>query len=233
MRDGDPTDPSRVVSFLLGELRLAFVFSAVIQTILVLLLDPRLMIVLVIAWAYLTLMGVEFFCREWLRKHPQIYLVSHMGIMPLVDFFATACEWLPRSSSPPSGLGWFLAASFFNGIVIETGRKLRQPADEEEGVETYSHLWGKRGGSTVWLLSLAATFLCAVLASSKIDFQTPVIISLSITFGFAVISAHRFNGASLSGKKIELISALWTLILYLTLGLAPLIIRNLPMITGR
>ena len=65
--------------------------------------------------------------------------------MPLVDFFGTSCEWLPRGSATPQGLGWFLAASFFNGIVIEIGRKLRLPGDEEEGVETYSRLWGKRG----------------------------------------------------------------------------------------
>ncbi|RYD27348.1 MAG: hypothetical protein EOP87_21300, partial [Verrucomicrobiaceae bacterium] len=118
----------------LGELRMLFILAALVQTGLVLMLDVRLMIVLAIAWSYLALMSVEFFCRDWLKKRPVIYLLTHMGIMPLVDFFGTACEWLPRGSPAPAGLGWFLAASFFNGIVIETGRKLRQPAGEEEGV---------------------------------------------------------------------------------------------------
>ncbi len=209
----------------LKELRLVFVLAAIAQTALVLLLDPKLMIVLGIAWTYLALMSVEFFCRDWLKKHPVIYLISHMGIMPLVDFFATACEWLPRGSQPPTGLGWFLATSFCNGIVIEIGRKLRQPADEEAGVETYSRLWGKSGGCIVWLIALAATFICATKAASQINFQSPVLIALMVIFGFAMIEGYRFTTTLRPGKKIELVSALWTLILYLTLGLIPLIAK--------
>lgn len=211
----------------LKELRIVFILAAIIQTALVLLLDPRLMIVLAIAWTYLALMSVEFFCRDWLKKRPVIYLVSHMGIMPLVDFFATACEWLPRGSAPPNGLGWFLAASFFNGIVIEIGRKLRQPADEEEGVETYSLLWGKDGGSTVWLLALIATLYSATKAAAQIDFYRPVFHTLLIAIIIAIIVKHRYITTSLAGKKIELISALWTLTLYLMLGLIPLITHHL------
>jgi len=210
----------------LRELRTVFILAAIIQTALVLLLDPRLIFVLGIAWTYLALMGVEFFCRDWLKKRPVIYLLSHMGIMPLVDFFATACEWLPRGSAPPTGLGWFLAASFFNGIVIETGRKLRQPADEEEGVETYSRLWGKSGGSTVWLLALIATLYSASKAASLIDFYRPVFYVLLLFLIFAMVGRHRYITTSRSGKKIELISALWTLALYLILGLVPLVIQN-------
>ena len=211
----------------LKDLRIVFILAAIIQTALVLLLDPWLMIVLGIAWTYLALMSVEFFCRDWLKNRPVIYLLSHMGIMPLVDFFATACEWLPRGSAPPAGLGWFLAASFFNGIVIEIGRKLRQPSAEEKGVETYSRLWGKTGGSTVWLIALAATLTSAAMAASRINFATPVLIALSLVFILAIAEALRFRSTPRSGKKIELISALWTLTLYLMLGLIPLIIHHL------
>lgn len=210
----------------LKELRVVFILAAIIQTVLVLLLDPRLMLVLGIAWTYLALMSVEFFCRDWLKGKPVVYLISHMGIMPLVDFFATACEWLPRALTPPAGLGWFLAASFFNGIVIELGRKLRQPEDEEEGVETYSRLWGKSGGSIVWITMMAATLFCAWKAASQIGFQTPVIIALAFVMLFAIIERFRFVSASRSGKKIELVSALWTLTLYLMLGLIPLIMHH-------
>ncbi len=210
----------------LKALRIVFILAAIIQTTLVLLLDPRLMIVLAIAWTYLALMSVEFFCRDWLKRRPIVYLVSHMGIMPLVDLFATACEWLPRGSGPPSGLGWFLAASFFNGIVIEIGRKLRQPEDEEKGVETYSHLWGKDIGSTIWLLALIATYYCALMAASQIDFRLTVHSILLIAFIFALFERFRYVCSSRSGKKIELVSALWTLTLYLMLGLIPLFLHH-------
>jgi len=207
----------------LKELRAVFILAAIFQTALVLALDARLMIVLGIAWSYLALMSVEFFCRDWLKKRPIIYLVSHMGIMPLVDFFGTACEWLPRGAHAPSGLGWFLAASFFNGIVIETGRKLRQPADEEEGVETYSRLWGKSVGSSVWLGMMAATLLCAAGAAREIDFEAPVLLVLALLVLIAMAIRLAYLKGSLSGKKIEMISAVWTLALYLMLGLIPLL----------
>ncbi len=209
----------------LAELRMVFILAAMVQTALVLALDFRLMIVLGIAWTYLALMSVEFFCRDWLKKRPVIYLVSHMGIMPLVDFFGTACEWLPRGAPTPSGLGWFLAASFFNGIVIETGRKLRQPADEEEGVETYSRLWGKRRGSFVWAAAIVATLVCAVRAAKEIGFEVPVVCSLGAVLGIAAIAQHRYETGNFPGKKLEMISALWTLTLYLMLGLVPLLSR--------
>jgi len=206
----------------LSELRLLFILAAAVQLGLVLWLDMRLIWVLGIAWAYLALMSVEFFCRDWLKARPIVYLVSHMGIMPLVDFFGTACEWLPRAGSPPHGLGWFLAASFFNGIVIEIGRKLRQPADEEEGVETYSRLWGKTGGAMVWLATLAVTMTCAVMAAKAIHFKQPVCIGLGIMLGFSICATLRYLRKDLPGKKIEAISGIWTLALYLLLGLVPL-----------
>lgn len=209
----------------LGELRVLFILAALLQAALVFALDIRLMWVLGIAWTYLALMSVEFFCRDWLKKRPVIYLVSHMGIMPLVDFFGTACEWLPRGTDAPSGLGWFLAASFFNGIVIETGRKLRQPVDEEEGVETYSRLWGKSGAAMVWMGSLSATGICAVMAATRISFAIPVAVALGLVFFCAVAVAVPFVRGALAGKKMEWVSAVWTLVLYLVLGLVPLIVK--------
>jgi len=212
----------------LEELRIVFIIGAVIQVVLVVALDPRLIIVLGIAWAYLGLMSVEFFCRDWLKKRPVIYLVSHMGIMPLVDFFATSCEWLPRGANIPSGLGWFLAASFSNGIVIEIGRKLRQPAAEESGVETYSRLWGKSGGAAVWLIALATTLVFATMAASRIGFAAPVLIALSLVFIVAAVETLRFRSTSRPGKNLETLSGIWTLVLYLMLGLIPLITHHLP-----
>ena len=210
----------------LSELRVMFIIAALMQIALVLAHDVRLLIVLAIAWTYLTLMSVEFFCRDWLKARPVVYLITHMGIMPLVDFFGTACEWLPRGSTPPSRLGWFLAASFFNGIVIEIGRKLRQPGDEEEGVETYSRLWGKSGGAAVWLTALLATLGCAGMAAARIGFAGPLMIGLGIILAVVMALLPRYIRGQLPGKRIEAITALWTITLYLLLGIVPLCMRG-------
>jgi 4-hydroxybenzoate polyprenyltransferase len=210
----------------LSELRVVFIIAALLQIALVLAHDFRLLLVLAAAWTYFTLMSVEFFCRDWLKARPVVYLLTHMGIMPLVDFFGTACEWLPRGASAPSGLGWFLTASFFNGIVIEIGRKLRQPADEEEGVETYSRLWGKSGGAAVWLAAMSATLGCAAMAAARIGFVLPVLTALGSVLAIALIILPRYLRGQLPGKRIESLTGLWTLTLYLMLGIVPLWLRG-------
>ncbi|HSP43581.1 MAG TPA: UbiA family prenyltransferase [Luteolibacter sp.] len=210
----------------LSELRVVFIIAALLQVALVLAHDIRLLLVLAVAWTYFTLMSVEFFRRDWLKARPVVYLLSHMGIMPLVDFFGTACEWLPRGASAPSGLGWFLTASFFNGIVIEIGRKLRQPDAEEEGVETYSALWGKSGGAAAWLAAMAATLACAVIAAARIGFVLPVLAALGSILAIALIILPRYLRGQLPGKHIESLTGLWTLVLYLMLGIVPLWLRG-------
>ncbi len=104
-----------------------------------------------------------FFARDWLKARPVTYLWTHMLIMPIVDFYATACHWIPSGEKPWGGLGFFLAASFCNGLVIELGRKLRQPEDEETGVPTYSKLWGLRRAAWIWFGCLLATCAFATI----------------------------------------------------------------------
>jgi 4-hydroxybenzoate polyprenyltransferase len=214
----------------LRELGWVWVGAGAIQLALALWLAPWLVLVLLVAWTYLALMSVEFFARDWLKARPITYLWTHMLIMPLVDLYATACDWVVAGlRSPPSGLFWFLAASFFNGIVIEFGRKIRAPADEETGVPTYSALWGRRVAVVAWLGVMAATGLCAWQAAMRIHFVWPVVAAMGTIFlagliaGFGFLKQERPG----SGKRFELLAGLWTLILYLSLGLVPLICRTL------
>jgi 4-hydroxybenzoate polyprenyltransferase len=209
----------------LTELRRLGVGGALLQLVLVVWWHPPLAWVLALAWGYFALMSVEFFCRDWLKRRPVVYLLSHMGIMPLVDLFGTACDWLPGAGRMPAGLGWFLAASFCNGIVIEVGRKLRRAADEEEGVETYSRLWGMRGGAAVWVAALAATLGCAVAAAARIGFAVPVAVVLGGVLAAAAAGAAAYARGRLAGGKIEALAGVWTLVLYLMLGLLPLAVK--------
>jgi 4-hydroxybenzoate polyprenyltransferase len=186
--------------------------------------------VLVAGWTYLALMSVEFFVRDWLKARPITYLWTHMLIMPLVDLYATACDWVPAGmKSPPAGLLWFLAASFFNGIVIEFGRKIRAPADEETGVQTYSVLWGRRSATLAWLGVMGTTAFCAWQAAKKISFLWPVLVATMTVFILAALAAVQFLRQLKpgGGKRFELFAGVWTLVLYLSLGLVPLLWRTM------
>ncbi len=197
---------------------------AVLQLILALQIGLPLVGLLVIAWIYFALMSREFFARKWLKARPVAYLFSHMAIMPLVDWFATGCDWVHTGGNMPPGLFWFLATSFFNGIVIELGRKIRAPRDEEEGVETYSSLWGPRAAVRAWIAALVATFACAVFAARRIGFTLPLSVALGLCLAGAIATGLVFLGTPQrkSAKRIESLSGVWTLALYLMLGVVPL-----------
>lgn len=141
----------------LRELGVLFVVSAFVQFLLAVWLAPRLVILLAIAWIYLGLMCREFGMREFLKERPLAYLVSHMMIMPLVDLYATGTDWMTAGEGMPKPLSWFLAASFFNGMSLDLGRKIRSPADDEIDVQTYSSLWGRSVAVAVWGLFLVAS----------------------------------------------------------------------------
>lgn len=180
---------------------------------------------LVMTWIYFGLMSKEFFAREWLKARPVVYLFSHMGIMPLVDWFATGCDWVPAGGGMPKGLFWFLAASFCNGVVIELGRKIRSPEQEEAGVETYSFLWGRPVAVASWLAAMAATLACALMAAGRIGFTAEVAWVLGVLWAGAAVLGWIFL-KTLKGKLakgIEAMAGVWTLALYLTLGVVPLV----------
>lgn len=191
-------------------------------------LDPRLLLLLAITWAYLGLMTKEFFARRWLKARPLAYMISHMGIMPLVDFYATGCDWAPAGYvRPPAGLLWFLLVSFLNGMVVEIGRKIRSPQDEEKGVETYSFLWGRKNAVLAWLGIMMTTAVLACVAAVSIQFIRPVLIILTIAIAIAGLLSLQFlrTLGPGQGKRLEMMAGIWSLVLYLSLGVAPLALR--------
>jgi 4-hydroxybenzoate polyprenyltransferase len=201
--------------------------AAALQALLAVWLDPALLVVLLLVWSYMALMTREFFAPEWLKARPFTYLWSHMLVIPLIDLYATACDWLPAGASPPGGLGWFLAASFFNGIVVEIGRKLRAPADEEPGVETYSAVWGRPKALTSMAVALVLAAGSAVLAGRAVGVQGPVAVAGALALVALVALGPSFlqTPAPGSGKRFEVLSGVWTLAMYLSVGILPLGLR--------
>lgn len=213
----------------LRELAWVFVAAGIVQLSLALWLAPRLVILLGFAWIYLALMTREFGVREYLKARPLLYLVSHMFIMPIVDLYATGTDWLVAGQHMPSALTWFLAASFFNGMSIDLGRKIRSPADEEPGVQTYSVLWGRPRAFGAWWGMLLASMACALGAAHQLNFAAELAIGytgLLVLCGGLAIRSLRDSSPG-GGSRIELLTFLWTLSLYVGLGAVPLIARSL------
>ncbi len=213
----------------LRELGWLWAATAAVQFALALCFAPgwHLAGLLVVTWAYLALMTREFFCREWLKARPLLYLWSHMFIMPLVDLYATACDWVPAGGGLPAGLGWFLVVSYCNGLSLELGRKIRAPDDEEPGVETYSVLWGRRRAVAAWSGTLVLTACAACAAAARIGFalRAAIILGAALLAAFFAADAFLRRPETHTAKRIETFSGLWTMLLYLTLGALPLLLK--------
>jgi 4-hydroxybenzoate polyprenyltransferase len=202
--------------------RLAYV-GAAIQFLIALSIDIGLIPILIGVWAYIGLMTKEFFVKDWLLRNPAVYLVSHMLVMPLIAFYVSTFDWLYDSRDLPAGLGWLLLLSFCCGLVLELGRKIKVPANERAGVETYSGLWGSKIAITLWTASVAASVFAYANAASYISGSalflnlgaTVLVIGLVTAVLFPGRGPQPFRGAD---KLIEPSSGLVALLLYLGLG---------------
>ena len=205
----------------LRELRVAASVLAAIALVVNALRSPMLLLPLAGIALWLTLMTREFFAREWLRSRPAVYLASHMVIMPLLLLYATATDWMTAGVRAPRSLWLFLAASYATGLVLEIGRKIRAPAEERPGVETYTASWGTTRAVTAWLASVAASALLIALTAAAVRATwTPVAAPLLATA--VSVAAWRFVRAGPSarrGKQVEVASAVWTLGAYALLAL--------------
>lgn len=186
-------------------------------------LAPVLLAPLAIVAAWATLMTKEFFVREWLRAHPTAYLLTHMAIMPLIDAYTTGLDWLVAGAEPPPGLVLFLAVTFANGVLIEVGRKIRVPAEEREGVDTYTKAWGLRAAPAVWAATLAVSGLLAWRAAGHTGTATMAGVALATLAAPCALPALAFMRAPASkwARRVDVASQVWPAITYLILGAVP------------
>ena len=204
--------------------RLAWI-GAAIQFVIAMVLDVGLIPILVGAWLYIGLMTREFFVPAWLKSTPSVYLLSHMVVMPLIAFYVSAFDWLCDCRAMPAGLGWLLLLSFGCGLVLELGRKIKSPAAEREGVETYSACWGTGISISAWIISVAVAVLAYSQAAPLLGIAGPylvpgvaglcILVAVAIALFFPTGAQH-----TAAASLIEPGSGLVAMTLYL--GLSPL-----------
>jgi hypothetical protein len=202
---------------------------AFLQALVAALYAPALLGLLLLVWAWMGLMAVEFFAPTWLRSHPFAYLVSHMVVMPFIDLWITGVEWLTRAGRPPFGLLPALLLSFANGCVLEIGRKTWAPESERPGVETYSSLWGPTTAARCWLVTLTAAGILVWLTGASAGASWSMGVIALVAFAVTSGAARRFmSGPTVAAQhRLDTFAGLWVLTSYCTLGLVPLLVREL------
>lgn len=188
-----------------------------------------------LAWlalfAWLSLMGKEFFCGAWLEKRLTLYAISHMAIMPFIVY------WLAQMSAP--GSGWTHAATglsalaLVSGFAFEITRKTWGPEEERPTIDSYARIFGiPRAIRIIELLCLAMVSLQAWLVIETAGAGTGAWIALTVLALLLVLALRtleQFRKApSAKGReKNEAAVGLTTLIGYLTLTLTVIATRGL------
>jgi len=209
----------------LKELFVIGLVVAILQVVINLWFFPKMLLIYGVVITWLCLMGVEFFIPNWLKRHQFWYVVSHMLIIPLVDVYASGLDWLLGNATAPKGLIFFFAVSFMNGIVLEIGRKIRTLENEKEGVLTYSSMLGANRATLLWILVLFVTLCLSIAAAQFAGYGMMALIILSSCFLICALPAFLFlrKKDERFSKLIEKLSALWTIIMYLSLGGIPML----------
>jgi 4-hydroxybenzoate polyprenyltransferase len=200
----------------LKELQVLELCIAVALTAFHLIILPKMLLPFMVLLGYMALMRVEFFCGAWLEKRIVAYTVLHMWVLLFFDFYNSGFVWSQQLGIlPPEVLLGFGGVSLVNGIVFELGRKISQPSEEREGVQSYSGLWGYPRALLYWKISLflgvgAAAMALTVLGKGALPGT-----------GLFTLLAILLSMGSPSGKAIELRSAVWCLCCYAGVGIVP------------
>jgi len=207
--------PRGIVS--LRELGWVWAIAAAVQLALSVTLGMAALGTLLSAWGYSLLMAREFFARRWLKARPLAYMGSHMVVIPLIVVHVAACA---TRQLQIIDLAWLGAASYASFCVFEIGRKIRAPADEREGVEMYSALWGLRRAVLAWVTALVVAAALATLAAAKIGAATTMgLTGVALAIVSAVFCARFLRNPRAGGGKTFLaLSALWLLAAYTVLA---------------
>ncbi|MBC7384245.1 MAG: UbiA family prenyltransferase [Bacteroidia bacterium] len=211
----------------LRELNLTGFVAAGLQLSFLLFFESSLLFFYVPVMAYLLLMSKEFFIADWLRKHQFWYVISHMLIIPLVDFITSSFDWYLEEVPAPQGLIFFFIVSFFNGVLLEVGRKIKAPEDEKDGVISYTDLLGIPKAIFLWCALLLANFITAVTAAWYAGFGQLMFVILILLLAIAILPAILFFKIQTTKKAkwIELVSGIWSLLMYLLLGGLPMMLN--------
>jgi hypothetical protein len=204
----------------LRELRWAGGWTLAVVLVLNLAVHPALLLPMAAVLGWAALMGREFFVPDWLRARPLAYLLSHMVVMPLIFLYATSLDWLVAGDPMPAGTGRFLALAFFNGLVIEIGRKIRAPADERDGVDTYTAAWGTGPALGAWVTAILVALVNAALAAGAYGAAGLTAIALAPLAVAAALPAFLLARRPVAGagKRVEMAAGLWVMTSYATFG---------------
>jgi 4-hydroxybenzoate polyprenyltransferase len=188
--------------------------------------EPAALVAVCVAIGYSLLMLKEFFIGRWLNRHFVAYAVSHMIIMPLLAMIPFSFATGNYIWEAPGWFWWYAFVGFFVTFNWEISRKIRIPAEEKPGVETYSSLFGPRTAATI-VLAIRLIDTVMVMAVGKHLDLSGWFFAVIITMFLATLISYTLFVSQLTtvtAKRLERVAGMY--IIGFDLALAIELIRN-------
>ncbi|HJN73536.1 MAG TPA: hypothetical protein QGF58_06335 [Myxococcota bacterium] len=162
--DGDVVAyPDRVLSrgdVTLRDLRVLGAIAIAVELAICAWIGPRALIAWAATLVFTLLMLKEFFVGQWLSKHIVVYAITHNPVVAGLALLGWACTdagWHPAYLA-------YVAMISLASLGFEVGRKFRLPAEEIEGVESYTSVLGRgRALLLLWASMVGGVVAFAVL----------------------------------------------------------------------
>jgi 4-hydroxybenzoate polyprenyltransferase len=150
-----------------------------------------------VAWAaaflFSVLMLLEFFARDWLKRHFLVYTVSHMLVMPLLSLMVWSFATGRYPWEAPFWYGIYAWVGFFVTFNWEVSRKIRAPEDEIDGVDSYTRVFGTYGAAWVVLGIRVVDTLLVILVGRHLGLGWGFTAALVALFGVCLYAFYRFR----------------------------------------
>lgn len=133
----------------LKELKVLFNICAILQIIITYIVNPPSLILLALVWLFFFVMTKGFFIKKILDRHILLEVLLDEFMLPITVIFISSFV----CSITSINLLTLLAMVYVISWLIEISRKVRCKEKEEEGVKTYTAVFGIfKATLLVWLL---------------------------------------------------------------------------------
>lgn len=203
----------------LKELKVLFIICIILQVSITFFMSKTLLItfiILGILWLFFAIMSKSFFMKKFLEKHILIEVALDELMMPILviylsSFFSNGDDLFTNSMQQLLPL---LCMSYTISWIVEIARKVRCKEDEENGVKTYTAVFGIKGAMFIlcilqWILFILHTI---ILGKERIIITMALFVIVSTLDLLFAIKQNKVYS-----KLVELIANIHVLIVYFSL----------------
>lgn len=195
----------------LKELKVLFIICVILQIAITVIFNREGLILLGLVWIFFAIMSKGFFIKKFLDTHILAEVALDEILMPILVLYLSSFIYIDYSN-----IWILLLISYVISWIVEIARKVRCKEDEEEGVRTYTAVFGI--GKAVLILAILETILMLLQIKVLGTNYLALIIGLYILINIINLLFVKKKTKKLA-KSTELSANIYIMIVYLSMGL--------------